>query len=277
MRRDQLYLSTIAADSDTVARESGLGLEIAEYCTAYNMDDHFAETDTAVQGKLADIPRRILHAPFNELFPCAIDPLARKIARYRYLQAITLAHDYGAEKIVIHGGYNPKIYYPCWYTEQSIIFWKEFLAELARHEALLNGLTETPPDTVCPKSSDPDRPIQICLENVLEENPEMLLDIVKGINDPRLRICLDVGHVNAYSPVPVSDWLKTLAPWIEHFHLHNNTGEYDSHNGLDDGRIDMAGLLQEAEYLCPEATYTLEVMEAAPSVRWLKTQGLIED
>lgn len=249
MKQKQIYLSTIAADSDTIARQNGLGLEIAEYCTAYNMDEHFAGTDASVRGKLEGIQNRILHAPFNELFPCAIDPLARKLAAHRYRQAIALAKAYGAEKLVIHGGYNPKIYYPCWYTEQSILFWKEFLTE--------------------------DPGLIICLENVLEETPDLLLEIVKGVDDPRLRICLDVGHVNTYSPVPVSDWLNEFAPWISHFHLHNNSGEYDAHNSLYDGTIDMAWLLKEADQLCPEATYTLEVMEAAPSVHWLKTHAMI--
>ena len=32
------YLSTIAPDAAAVARENKLGLEIADYCTAWNMD-----------------------------------------------------------------------------------------------------------------------------------------------------------------------------------------------------------------------------------------------
>ena len=171
MRRERIYISTTASDDASVARKYGLGLEIAEFCTAWNMDDRFPETDAVVQSKLQGIPNRVLHAPFNELFPCAIDPKARQLAASRYRQAIQLAKKYGATKIIIHGGYNPRIYYPVWYTEQSILFWKDFLQE--------------------------DPGVEIVLENVLEEEPGMLLDIIKGVADPRLRICLDVGHVNA--------------------------------------------------------------------------------
>lgn len=112
--------------------------------------------------------------------------------------------------------------------------------------------------------------VQIVLENVLEEEPGMLLDIVKGIDDPHLRLCLDVGHVNAYSKVPVMDWLQSLAPYISHFHIHNNDGSWDQHNALNAGTIPMEQFLASAEELCPDATYTLELMKAEPSVKWLK-------
>lgn len=243
MRRERIYISTTASDDASVARKYGLGLEIAEFCTAWNMDDRFPETDAVVQSKLQGIPNRVLHAPFNELFPCAIDPKARQLAASRYRQAIQLAKKYGATKIIIHGGYNPRIYYPVWYTEQSILFWKDFLQE--------------------------DPGVEIVLENVLEEEPGMLLDIIKGVADPRLRICLDVGHVNAYSGIPVMDWLEICGPWISHFHIHNNDGSWDTHNALYQGNIPIKELLNRGETLCPDATVTLELMEAEASVRWL--------
>ena len=241
------FLSTIAPDAALIARENNLGLEIAEYCTAWNMDEKFGETDPIVRRKLEGIRKRILHGPFNELFPCAIDPKIRDIARQRYRQAIQLAKEYGVKKVVIHGGYNPRLYYPVWYTEQSVIFWKAFIQEVPRD-------------------------MEIVLENVLEEEPAMLLDIIRQVEDPRLGMCLDVGHVNAYSKVPVMEWLELCSPYIRHFHIHNNEGSWDSHNGLADGTIPMKLLLSRVAQLCPDASVTLEVMESAPSVRWLKEE-----
>ncbi len=48
MKKDQLFLSTIAPDAREEARRHGLGLEIAEYCTAWNMDEQFETTHAAV-------------------------------------------------------------------------------------------------------------------------------------------------------------------------------------------------------------------------------------
>ena len=48
MKKENLFLSTIATDAPKVAREYGLCLEIAEYCTAWNMDEKFAGVDPVV-------------------------------------------------------------------------------------------------------------------------------------------------------------------------------------------------------------------------------------
>lgn len=249
MKKENIYLSTIATDAVRIARECGFGLEIAEYCTAWNMDEKFVPVDEVVKKKLEGISKSLLHGPYNELFPCAIDKKARELAAYRYRQAIDLAKRYGAKKVIIHGGYHPRIYFPVWYVEQSVLFWKEFLAE--------------------------DPGVQIVLENVLEDDPRWLLDIVKAVDDPHLRLCLDVGHVNVYSGVPVVDWLENWAPYISHFHIHNNDGSRDQHNALDEGTIPIKQLLLRAQQLCLDATYTLELMKDATSAMWLKENELL--
>ena len=45
---NNLYISTIADDAEELAAQYGLGLEIAEYCTAWNMDKNFTHCDTVV-------------------------------------------------------------------------------------------------------------------------------------------------------------------------------------------------------------------------------------
>ena len=249
MKKEMIYLSTTAADASKVARKFGLGIEIAEYCTAWNMDDEFAETDAAVRKKLEGIENRVLHAPFNELFPSAIDRKARALAAERYRQAIALAKGYGATKVIIHGGYNPWIYYPVWFVEQSIVFWKEFLEEAPG--------------------------VELVLENVLETEPQWLMDIAEAVDHPKLKLCLDIGHVNAYSKIPLNMWLENWAPRLGHFHIHNNDTSWDTHNPLDQGTIPMKEFLEQASSLCPDATFTLELTEAEASVRWMTENGLI--
>ena len=249
LNKERIYLSTIASDAAETARSWGLNLEIAEFCTAWNMDREFPTVDRVVQETIRGVGGLLLHAPFNELFPCAIDLKARELSAARFRQAIALAKNYGARKVILHGGYNPWIYYPAWYVEQSILFWKDFLLD--------------------------DPGVELVLENVLETDPTWLSDIVKGVNDPRLRMCLDIGHVNAYSKVPVMEWLETCAPWISHFHIHNNDGTADRHSALFEGTIPMTEFLRRAEELCPNATFTLELMEDGPSVKWLADNRLL--
>ena len=246
----KFFISTIDEKAGDLARRYGLGIEIAEFCTAWNMDDQLKEAERRVRAQVRDVPDRVLHAPFSELFPCAIDPLVRKTAAYRYRQAIALAKEYGATKVIIHGGFYEKLYFPEWFTEQSILFWKDFLAE--------------------------DPGVEIVLENVLEPEPGFLKRIVEAVDHPRLKLCLDVGHVNAYSKIPVMEWLEDCAPHISHFHLHNNDGTWDTHSPLTAGTIPMEALLEKINTLCPQATATLELMEAESSVKWLLAQKMIK-
>lgn len=247
MNKEKMYLSTIAPDAPYYAEKYGLGLEIAEFSTAWNMDRRFSVVDPRVRESLKGVSRSILHAPANELFPCAIDEKARELAAFRYRQAISLAKQYGAEKVVIHGGYHPWMYYPVWYVSQSVSFWKDFLKE--------------------------DPGVQILLENYLETQPDLLVDIAEGVDDPRLQLCLDVGHANAYSYVPVMDWLKSCAPWIGHIHVSNNDGKEDLHQGLQEGTVPMKELLRRIDQLCPEASITLEMTQVQPSLEWLAREG----
>ena len=248
MKKERLFLSTIADDAVQTAREFGLGVELAQFCLAENMDktppDVQASLDAALQ-----VPRRVLHAPFAELCPAAIDPLARAVTRRRFLQAAALAKRYGAEKMVVHSGFIPLVYYPEWFAPQSAAFWREFLNDV-------DGLT-------------------LCVENVMETSPDVLRQIAEQVNDPRLRICFDVGHAFCQSG-DLAPWLDALAPYISHVHLHNNHGSFDEHLGLPDGTLDMAAVIRQLEALAPQATYTLEVRPARASVEWLLEEGLLE-
>lgn len=248
MERSQLFLSTIDPRAGEIARKAGVGLEIAEYCTAANADTFFDATDAKVRREIEGVPLRTLHGAFNELFPCAIDPLARRLAGYRYAQALELAKKYHAGKLILHGGYSPALYYPCWYIEQSVVFWKEFL-----------------------KGNRVDT--EICLENVMEEEPEMLLSIVRQVNDPRLRLCLDVGHVNKYSKIPALEWMKCYGGWLSHLHLHNNDGSSDSHSALYEGTLPMAEIISG---IGKNMTAALEIIELGDSVSWLEKNGLLK-
>ena len=252
MKREQLFLSTIDPNAGAAARELGLGVEIADYCTAMNMDVLLEQTRPVVDNQVRDVPNRVFHGPFNELFPCAIDPLARELAARRYLQAVEMAGEYGAKKLVFHGGYLPHVYYSCWYTEQSILFWKDFLKKI-------------PED------------VTLCVENVLESDPQWMAEIASGVDDPRFRLCLDVGHAHVCSEVPVEQWLETLAPWLGHFHIHNNDRSFDTHSPLDQGTIPMRQLLTRAAALCPDASCTLEVTDGRRGAQWLLRQGLLEE
>ena len=249
--KERLYLSTIAEDDYDMAQEYGLGLEIAEFCTAMNMDGELYEiVDGNVRSKLKSADRFIFHGPFADLAPCCIDPRVRQVSMERYIQAVELAAHYGIKRIVLHSGFIPQVYFPHWYQEESVKFWQELLEKL-------------PQD------------VEILLENVMDPNPGLLTAVVRKVNDPRLALCLDVGHANATQSHTVSQWLESFKPWLRHVHIHNNDGVRDQHETLSEGTVDMRSVLDWLNENAPDATITVENMTCCDSVQWLEEEGYL--
>ena len=130
--------------------------------------------------------------------------------------------------------------------------------------------------------SEHDGDIVICVENVAEQDPELITGIIKGVDDPRLRMCLDLGHANLSGIEPI-EWVRACAPYVDHYHIHNNFGAPqegkrswgDRLLGLGNGIIDMKALLDLAEELTPDATTAIKNYETEASVQWLKDHGFL--
>lgn len=245
MKDRQWLLATIAADAPEQARRLNIGLEIDEFCMAENMDEHFEKSVSMVRGQMEGIGYAVLHAPFAELHPCAIDPLARKLAMHRLKQAAQTAMGYGIKRMVVHSGFLPWVYFPVWFEEQSAAFWMEFLRDM-------------PAD------------FQLLIENVLDDDPGSLRRMLDAIGDPRAACCLDIGHANVISPRPASEWIEVLAPHLKHVHLHNNYGKNDEHNLPEDGNMDIHALLRKLDDCAPDASITVECRDGAGAAAWIE-------
>lgn len=248
---NRLYLSGMDSRAAALARQWRVGYEVTAFSYAPVLDDE--QTVHRVRQETADIDRLWFHAPFAELIPCAIDPLARQVAQKRLLQAAETAISLGIRRMVCHGGFIPRVYFPQWYVSQSVPFWKELLEKL-------------PPD------------FTLALENVMEPTPETLVTIASQVGDPRLGLCLDVGHGNTcVSALPPVEWVASMAPYLRHVHLHNNDGVEDLHQPLGQGVIPMETVLDAILTAAPEATLTIENQDCLPSLRWLAERGYIEE
>ena len=126
-RREKIYIAGVAPDCRAQALRWGLGVESDLFCTAANLED--PESIRLEAALVQGIPRRIVHGPFNELCPAAIDPMVRQVTRLRYEQALAMARRMGTGRLVLHSGYIPLIYFPEWFIEQSAAFWQEFLQD----------------------------------------------------------------------------------------------------------------------------------------------------
>ena len=246
MRR--FSISELDARAPELALERGLGLEIIGFCTAERMEDE--ELLASEEARLRPFGRKSMHAPYYELTPCAIDSLIGRVSLHRYRQAVETSLRLGIRRMVVHSGYAPQMYFPEWFVPKSIEFWKDFVREL-------------PED------------FEMLLENVLDVRPEHIRDVCDGVDDPRLRICLDVGHAHVASEVPVEAWLDALAPRLTHLHVHDNDGTRDAHAVPGEGTIGFPAMFDRIFSAAPEATVTFECLDAEGCVRRLIADGLL--
>ncbi len=85
-----------------------------------------------------------------------------------------------------------------------------------------------------------DNSVSIALENMPANvnatctTPEELLEVLDGTE---LGICFDLGHANT---VRNTDSFLELKHRFINVHLHNNGGQWDEHNVIDDGTADLA-------------------------------------
>jgi sugar phosphate isomerase/epimerase len=249
--KDRIYVSTVASDCCLLAEKYGLGIEIAEFCTAYNMDTYFEQTDRQVRHKMKSGVNFTFHAPFNELSPAAIDPLVLEITKKRDLQAIELAENYGINKIIIHSGFVPRVYYSGWFLERATQFWQELMPRIPNE-------------------------LDICIENVMEDEPDMLVQLSENIDRPNFGLCLDLGHAWVSQSKPINQqWAEKMMKHLHHLHIHNNFGLEDQHLPIGEGVIPVDAIMRSVLEQNSTATFTIENPVAESSVLWLLENGYL--
>ncbi len=260
-----IYIATFSNKAEETARKYGFGLEINDLCISSNLEEEKREwLIDRIQGELekanAFKRKAIMHGPFTELTPSAIDPLAIDLMRKRYRSTLDICSHFGIRDIVLHDGYIPLIYQKPWHLKRSILFWTEFAEEI--------------PDGT-----------RVYIENVFDDEPDLLLEIVETVNEKlmlpqgkeKYRICLDIGHANAMSnrdnksnTENIIEWIIKMGPLIGHFHLHNNDGTGDLHDDVNSGTLIVEDILSAIEKYCREdVTMTIESRNAEPSAKYL--------
>jgi sugar phosphate isomerase/epimerase len=179
-----------------------------------------------------------IHLPFHDLQPGSIDDLILEATRTRLKKSMQVAKVYEPKFLVAHAYFIPlysdlfsKWFNRAWWT------WRQVLDEWPEHPPLY-------------------------LENVREKDPRPLGDILSELARFNVKFCFDVGHWSSYGSggqyQNLSFWIQTMAPFLEHLHLHDNDGIADQHLGLGQGAIPWAELFAGIELLELSPGVTLE-------------------
>lgn len=159
---------------------------------------------------------KALHGPFLDLKPSSPDEKIREVSHFRYLYTIKAAKELEIDYLIFHSQINPYLNKPSLArlnNMQAREFWLKLLEEVPDYKGI------------------------ILLENVFEETPDMLKELIETINLPNIKINLDMGHAKL-GRVPLEEWIRELRDYIFYMHIHSNDGEYDVHQRPSEEEIE---------------------------------------
>jgi len=180
-----------------------------------------------------------LHGPFMDLSPGGVDRRVKEVTFDRFLKVIELALFFKPKAIVFHPGYEK------WKFNGNVKLWLENSLQTWRplvKEAEEMGLV-------------------IAIENVYEEAPDPIKNLLEEIDSPHFRFCFDTGHYHVFGKLPLPLWFETLGRYLYEVHLHDNHRETDEHLPVGEGDFDFDQFFELLSHLKINPIFTIEPHE----------------
>lgn len=108
--------------------------------------------------------------------------------------------------------------------------------------------------------------ITLCLENLpcvgfCISTPEDVLSVVKAVDHDNVKICIDTGHITAFSSqLKVGEEIRKCGDLIKVLHVHDNHGRADQHNFPGMGMIDWTDVMAALREIGFDGVFSLEVV-----------------
>jgi len=161
--------------------------------------------------------RLVVHAPFNNINACAVNPSIRRASIKELSRCFTRASMLESELVVVHLGLDSPIslFKPGFSWKVCIRSAKELLRLASQHG------------------------VQIAFENLTKgtgmlKNVEEVASLVKSVDG--VKLSFDIGHANLVGQV--RDFLERFLDIMVHAHIHDNDGKQDLHLPVGEGTID---------------------------------------
>jgi sugar phosphate isomerase/epimerase len=219
--RNGRYAATIPFDlireNIPLLKEHDLGVEVMMYDTTWVRN--FPQAEVEEMGALLEaegIPVSV-HGPLFDLNPGSLDNIIRDYTKFTFMRALNICALLKAEIVVFHLGLNPLI--PSNYREASLDVSLKTFRPVVNHAKRLG--------------------IVIAIENMFLGKPDLLKRVIETIDSPHMQVCLDIGHVNVYSTVPLKRWFDALAKYVVKVHINDNDGQNDLHLAFGAGNVDI--------------------------------------
>lgn len=204
---------------------------------------------------LADRSLEVLtHGPF---FGLDIASLDRKVSDYTYnslTRALEASAILGSRLMVVHTGFIPQF------------------SRGGRRHWFSNWGTRMP--RVLERARE--LGVEIVLENTWEDHPEVIRHLMDLLPAGEVGVCMDTGHINVFSHLPLARWWKVLGERVLALHLHDNDGLSDDHLRPGRGTFDFPLLVKYLKDRNPMPLMDLEIEMRDAREGRLYLEGLFE-
>jgi sugar phosphate isomerase/epimerase len=207
----------------------GIGVELQ--LTGQVLDSFTYKDYGKIKELVGELPITV-HAPFMDLNPGALEPYTLTATRNRFKEVASAAKVLGAKVLIFHTGYHPQKVEPVYDA------WFQRALETFQEVAQVY-------------------PGRIALENVFDGSPQNLLNFLSRLPS-NFGVCLDTGHINLFSTVPLSEWFSSFGEKIFEFHVHDNDGVSDLHAPIGTGTFNFEELFKLLENLNSDYIFNLE-------------------
>lgn len=201
------YIEDFNKDIIDILEESQAGIEIQDFTEPNLLDSDKSKIMGIYKNGLKEFKNTIsMHGPFLDLRPGSPDGLVREVSQKRYIEVLEYAKELNAGYVIFHSQINPRMNKKIisdWTNQQNKEAF-EFILEKSQYKGI------------------------IVIENIFETHPEMLLEMIKWIDNEQIAINLDIGHVRL-SDASLEEWISSLKDYIMYVHVHSNDGVYDNH------------------------------------------------
>ncbi len=181
-------------------------------------EDHLELVQDRVRRAIESTNMRFqVHAPLSDVNIGSVHEPMRRAAVQQIAETISCCGSLGIPLVTVHPGFV-----------QGIAF-------LDRPKAL----QKTKESVREIESFAENEGVEVVLENMpanINATCTSAQELLQALDGTELRICFDMGHANTAGQL---DALLSLADRFGNVHLHNNEGQWDQHNVVDDGTADI--------------------------------------
>lgn len=197
-------------------KTNNLDVEVMMYDTGWIRNYPHAEVEAMSKRLEAEGIGVSVHGPLFDLNPGSLDTIIRDYTKFNFMRCLNISALLNARIVVFHLGLNPLIpeeYRDLW-LKTSMKTWRM----VVNHARKLG--------------------IVIAIENMFLNAPHLLRRVIDMVDSTHMQACLDIGHVNVYSVVPLEEWVDVLGKNIVKIHINDNDAQNDLHLAFGEGNID---------------------------------------